>query len=77
MEGDDKVTDILDSLKECHIGILQEIRIILELTQRSVWRAVLTLTHDITLQRLGAPIRTIPIMLSTSIQNIRYTPSNN
>ena len=47
----------------------------------SLWRAdewpVLTLSQRITLRRHGAPIGTIPIMLSTSIQNNGYNPSKN
>ena len=47
----------------------------------SFWRAdewpVLTLTQVITLRRHGAPIGTIPIILNTSIQNSRYSPSKN
>ena len=76
VEGDDETTDILKSLKERGIDILQGIQNHFE-AQHGGLRAALTLTHDITLRRLGAPIGTIPMMLNTAIQNIGYNPSKN
>ena len=73
VEGDDEMTDILDPLKERCIDILHGI----QNHFGGDLRAVLTLNHDITLRRLGAPIGTIPMMLNTSIQNIGYNPSKN
>ncbi len=68
VEVDDETTDILDSVKERCIDILQGIQNYLG---THGGEAILTLTHKITLQRLRAPIGTIPIMLNTSIQNLR------
>ena len=64
-EGDYNTANILNSLNMVGIGILKES--INNANQRKTG-TVPTLTHDITLRRLGAPIGTIPIMLNTSIQ---------
>ena len=76
VEGDDETTDILNSLEEHCIGILQGIPNHFG-TQHGGLRVVLTLTHNITLRRLGAPVETIPIMLNTSVQSNGYNPSKN
>ena len=70
VEYDDEMTNILNPLKKGRIDILQQIRIMMQ-----QGAALLTLTHDITLRRLGTPIGTIARMLNTSAQNTGYGPS--
>src|SRR5882757_3489512 len=49
----------------------------LELCCRWQYGAELTVAHEITRRRLGAPIGTIPIILNTSTQTNTYNPSKN
>ena len=73
MEGDDETANVLNSLDDSGIPVLQQIRIVLGIQADGN----LTLAHEITRRRLGTPIATILIRLNTSIQNNPYNPPKN
>ena len=74
LKSDQEMTNILNSLRNRRIRILQPP---VDITLECKLTARFTMIQDSIFRGLGAPIGTIPTMLNTSIQNNGYDPSKN